>query len=96
MEIFVEVVFMDDKKFDSQVQDLTLALLYLTRFREQDLPYWRSWKGHDFDALNALSDQKMIGDSRHRSKSVVLTEDGIRKAKEILSEFRMVDPWGDE
>ena len=84
---------MDEEKFDSQVQDLTLALLYLTRFREPDFPGWRSWKGYDFDALNALSDQKLIGDSRHRSKSVVLTEDGIKKAKEILSELRMEDPW---
>lgn len=87
---------MDQKTFDTQVENLALALLYLTRFREPDIDCWRSWKGYDFDALNRLSNQDMIIDSRRRTKSVVLTDGGIKKAREILAELHLEDPWADK
>lgn len=87
---------MDEEQFDKQVSDLTLALLYLTRFKERGDVVWRSWKGYDFDALNGLADQDLIRDNRHRSKSVLLMEDGIEKAKEVLKQLHMEDPWADE
>ena len=38
----------DEKKVD----EVVLALLYLTTFR--DKPNWRAWKGHNWDSLDRL------------------------------------------
>ncbi len=66
--------------------DMTLALLYLTSWREGkgDDAMRRSWKGYDFDILSDLDEQGFIYGSRG-SKPVDLTEDGIAKAQGILA-----------
>lgn len=67
---------------------MTLALLYLTSWREgQDAnSVRRSWKGYDFDVLNSLDEQGLIYGS-HRSKSAYFTEEGVEKAQEILAKL---------
>ena len=84
---------MDKETFEKQVNELTLALLYLNRFNERGDFSWRSWKGYDFDSLNILTDQGMLYDTSHRSKSVSLTDEGTQKAKELLKQLHMEDPW---
>jgi len=84
---------MDKETFEKQVNELTLALLYLNRFKERGDFCWRSWKGYDFDSINSLTDQGMLYDSSHRSKSVALTDEGTQKAKELLKRLQMEDPW---
>ncbi len=86
---------MDKETFEKQVDELTLALLYLNRFKERGDSYWRSWKGYDFDSLSSLTDQGMLYDGSHRSKSVALTNEGMQKAKELLKQLHMEDPWRD-
>jgi len=72
---------MDNKRL---VKELTLMLLHLTSWTEKvHYDYQRSWKGYDFDVLNELADEGYISDSK-RAKSVVLYEDGVIKAKELL------------
>ena len=44
-----------DDKLREQIKDLTLMLLYLNSF--DDGGNQRSWKGYDFDDLNALVDR---------------------------------------
>jgi len=78
----------DDLK--KQVQELTLALLYVNRFREKEDDSWRSWKGYDFDDLNALSEKGLIIDGR-RAKSVTLSEEGCKEAKKMLKKFEITD-----
>jgi hypothetical protein len=74
------------------VKELTLMLLYLNSWTEkQPYEYQRSWKGYDFDILNALAEDGDISDSK-RSKSVVIYEDGITKAKELLSKYVLDSP----
>ena len=50
------------------------------------IKYRRSWKGYDFDILNELSDEGLIGGS-NRSKSAIIGEEGIQKAKELLEKY---------
>ncbi len=73
---------------DKKIKDLTLMLLYLSSWEENEfgLKYRRAWEGYDFDVLNELSDENMISDGK-RSKSVVLREGGIEKALELLKEY---------
>src|SRR5699024_12436381 len=65
-------------KIEEKIKELTLQLLYLTSWKEDDLPVEmrRSWKGYPFDVLNEFTDKDYIRGS-YKSKSVYLTEAGI-------------------
>ena len=75
------------------VRELTLLLLYLTRMGEslgKWLPLvWRSWKGYDFNALDALEESGFLTNS-HRAKSVFLTDKGIAEAKRLGEKYGVV------
>jgi len=73
---------------DETIKELTLLLLYLTSWQEEELPenFRRSWKGYPFEALNALSDDDFIRGGR-RAKSVYMTEAGVKEAKQLLTKY---------
>lgn len=74
---------------DERIKELTLLLLYLTAWEEKDFEnekYLRSWKGYDFDILNELGGEGLIGESK-RSKSTYLTEKGVKLAKELEQKY---------
>lgn len=62
-----------------KIDDAVLALLFLTLH-----DHWRAWKGFDWDALNRLYDKGLIGDPVNKAKSVVFTEEGLRRAEELF------------
>lgn len=62
-----------------RIDDAVLALLYLTLHDG-----YRAWKGFDWDALNRLHERGMLDDPRNKNKSVVLTEEGLRRSKELF------------
>jgi hypothetical protein len=69
---------------------LALLLLYMTSGEEQSIKrpgetYRRAWKGYLFETLNRLAEEKMLI-AFGNTKSVVLTEHGIEKAKSLLDE----------
>jgi hypothetical protein len=70
----------DTDKIDEDV----LALLYLTSFREKKDWPWRTWKGHDWDAMGRLCDKGFISDPQGRAKSVAFSEEGYKKAKALF------------
>ena len=74
---------------EKQIKELTLLLLYLTSWKETDLPgeMRRSWKGYPFDVLDELTDEDLIRGS-NRSKSVYLTESGIKEAEALLRKYK--------
>jgi Domain of unknown function (DUF6429) len=47
---------------EGKVDEMVLALLYLTSFTEQG--FVRAWKGHDWDALNRLHESGLISDPK--------------------------------
>ncbi|WP_144460883.1 DUF6429 family protein [Siminovitchia fortis] len=73
---------------EEKIKELTLLLLYLTSWKENDLPadMRRSWKGYPFEVLNELADEDYIRGSI-KSKSVYLTESGIKEAKELMKKY---------
>lgn len=66
----------------NKVDEVVLALLYLTMFK--DGPGRRAWKGHDWDAMDRLYAMGYISDPKDRAKSVVLTEKGAKLARELF------------
>jgi hypothetical protein len=67
---------------EDKVDEMVLALLHLTAFK--DGPVARAWKGFDWDAMDRLYEKGMISDPKSKAKSVVLTEDGERLARELF------------
>ncbi len=79
------------------IREMTLILMYLTRFQEegrawpgypkQDL----AWKGYDFNVINDLEAEKLIGQTSYRSKLVVLTEQGLERSRALLERYNVLD-----
>lgn len=65
-----------------KVDEMVLALLSLTMF--EDRSGLRAWKGHDWDALDRLHEKGYISDPRSKAKSVVMTEEGAKRARELF------------
>ena len=62
-----------------RIDDTVLALLYLTLHN-----HWRAWKGFDWDTMNRLHEKGMIDNPRGKAKSVVFTDEGLRRSKELF------------
>ncbi|WP_432357069.1 DUF6429 family protein [Sporosarcina sp. UB5] len=77
---------------EKQIKELTLMLLYMTSWEEDEFTdgLRRSWKGYPFSTLDALSEEDWIRGS-NRSKSVYLTEAGIREAKALMKKFSLMN-----
>ncbi len=68
-----------------RVDDLVLALLHLTSFTDHGAT--RAWKSHDWDALDRLCEKGLISDPKSKSKSVVLSDEAVRRSRELFSKF---------
>jgi hypothetical protein len=66
----------------AKVDEMVLALLSLTMF--EDRSGLRAWKGHDWDAMDRLHEKGYISDPRSKAKSVVVTEEGAKRARQLF------------
>ncbi|MBB3914316.1 DUF6429 family protein [Rhizobium fabae] len=66
---------MDEEKID----DAVLALLWLT-LHDGD----RAWKGFDWDVMDRLHRKGLIEDPAGKAKSVVLSDEGLRRSEELF------------
>ena len=64
---------------EDSIGDAVLALLWLTIHDRR-----RAWKGHDWDVLRRLYEKGLILDPAGKAKSVVLTNDGLRRSEELF------------
>ena len=62
-----------------KVDEMVLALLWLTLRGDG-----RAWKGRDWDAMERLNERGYISDPKSKAKSVLLTEQGERRARELF------------
>ena len=82
---------------EKAMRELTMMLIYLSRFTERgrftNSKDFHAWKGYNFDILNELSNADYIrqGERPSRSKSVYITDSGIEKAKELLNKYGIED-----
>jgi len=70
---------------EEKVDDMVLALLYLTTF--EDKPRLRAWKGHNWDALDRLHRKDYISDPATKAKSVLLTDAGAKRSQELFKKY---------
>ena len=62
-----------------RIDETVLALLHLT-LHDRD----RAWKGFDWDSLERLHSKGLIASPRGTAKSVVLTDEGLARSKELF------------
>ena len=62
-----------------KIDDTVLALLFLTHHDQ-----WRAWKGFDWEALNRLHRKGMIADPVNKAKSVMFTEEGLKRVEDLF------------
>jgi Domain of unknown function (DUF6429) len=62
-----------------KVDEMVLALLWLTPAGDG-----RAWKGHDWDAMDRLHAKGYISDPKSKAKSVLLSEEGERRSRELF------------
>ena len=62
-----------------KIDDAVLALLSLGLHDR-----YRAWKGFDWDALDRLHRKGMICHPVNKAKSVVLTEEGLKRSEELF------------
>lgn len=70
---------------EARVDEMVLALLYLTSFSEMGSV--RAWKSHDWNALARLHEKGLINDPKSKAKSILLSEEGTRKSEELFRKF---------
>jgi hypothetical protein len=75
-------------EFDAdKVDEAVLALLWLTAHDKNEFGSARAWKGHDWDALDRLHGKGYISDPKSKSKSVLLSPDGLAKSEELFQKM---------
>jgi hypothetical protein len=62
-----------------KIDDAVLGLLWLTLHDQR-----RAWKGFDWEALDRLHQKGLIADPANKAKSVVLSDEGLRRAEEAF------------
>lgn len=69
-----------------RIEEAVLALLATFSFDGG-----RSWKGYDFEVMNALHQQGLIDEPRGKNKSVWLTAEGLEKGTAIAERLFAAD-----
>jgi Domain of unknown function (DUF6429) len=64
---------------EEKVDEMALALLYLTTFKDKS--GLRAWKTYSWDVLDRLHQSGYIDDPVTKAKSVLLTEEGVVRSK---------------
>ncbi len=65
-----------------RIDNAVLALLYLGLHDG-----FRAWKGFDWDAMDRLHENGMISNPASKTKSVVFTEEGLRRSERLFHEM---------
>ena len=85
---------MDKTTPEKAMKELTMVLMYLSRFNEDNRfssSMHMSWKGYDFRIINELDEDDYIRQGSYRSKSVAITDEGIKLARTLLSKYNIKD-----
>lgn len=68
-----------------KVDEVVLALLYLTSSTDDGVT--RAWTSHDWDIIDRLHEKGFISDPKSKAKSVVMSEDAVKKSPELFRKY---------
>jgi ribosomal protein S18 acetylase RimI-like enzyme len=84
---------MNKKSREQAIEELSLMLMYLTRFQDNNefCSYMEtSWKSYDFNALDELEKKDLLYQPK-KSKCVYLSEEGKEQARKLLDGYQIAD-----
>jgi Domain of unknown function (DUF6429) len=64
---------------EDKIDDAVLALSWLTLHNERC-----AWKGFDWGSTDRLFKKGFIGDPVNKSKSLILTDEGLQRSEELF------------
>ena len=67
-----------------KIDDAVLALLALS-VHDEDEDGARTWKSHDWGAMDRLFEKGYITDPKSKAKSVFLTPEGLKRSRELFT-----------
>ncbi|KGK01637.1 DUF6429 family protein [Thalassotalea sp. ND16A] len=67
---------------EDKIDEAALALFYLTIHEK-----YRAWKQMDWGVTNRLFEKGFICDPKGKSKSVCLTDEGLKKSEELFNKL---------
>ncbi|MCJ8518540.1 hypothetical protein ABID21_001136 [Pseudorhizobium tarimense] len=67
---------------EDKIDDAVLALLWLTLHNER----W-AWKSFDWATTDRLHKKGLIGDPVNKSKSLILTDEGLARSEALFREL---------
>jgi len=70
-----------------EVDEYTLALLYLVTHQREEGFGARAWKGFDWDTMNRLYEKGFITNPVGKTKSVGMSEEGYAKSKSLFIKY---------
>ena len=81
-----------DERYEKAIEDLTIALMYLTRFNDREgVPFHElSWRGYDHDTLNRLDEDDFIRTPKHAKYAYMLPK-GYERAKQVIKDLDLPD-----
>jgi len=71
---------------EERIEELSLLLIYLTRWSDGKIALEHSWKGYPFETLNVLAAKGLVWSSG-KAKSVCLSPEGIARAAELERKY---------
>ena len=71
--------------YEEKVDEVVLALLYLNFHGDHGAV--RAWKSFDWDVMDRLHNKGFISDPKSKAKSVLVTEEGQKVAKELFEKY---------
>ncbi|HYM18133.1 MAG TPA: DUF6429 family protein [Micropepsaceae bacterium] len=74
---------------NDRIDEAVLALLFLSRHEKN-----RTWKSFDWAAMERLHSRGLISDPVGKAKSVVFTEEGLRRSEELFRSLFELKPSG--
>ena len=70
---------------EEKIDEAVLALLYLNFYSDHGAV--RAWKSFDWDAMDRLHKKGLISDPKSKAKSVLVTDEGQKYAKELFEKY---------
>ena len=84
---------MEQYKRKQLCKELTLLLMYQTSFDEKitdEITLKKTWKGYDFTMMNELEEEGFIDQGKHRNRSIYFSDEGSKKAEELLEKYKVI------
>jgi len=75
-------------EFDKdKIDEVTLALLHLVKWKQKQDFAWSAWKSFDWDTMDRLHKKGLISDPKNKNKSIIMTDEASEMSERLFNEI---------